>query len=294
MTPRSSHEEKGSTSPSLAKAIGDDGSVGGRTSCSGAVRKSPLCLRALNHISRICQDVEVTRQFYMDVLGFQLVRCPLCLDGRAQWAWFDWIPQCSRGSTSRSLPPQVKRPAELRFDGCWLYSKALNIGIHLIKVRRECSPVRPSNAEPLFLASSCPGQPAEAIDGANRHQPEGRPPVFCRGQRRGRGGRAARAGHPVQEAGGPPKSALCSNRETGFWPPAHLPCPAGLSGTGLPCCCARVRIGPNRTDEHARTQIIVEEGVRVCQLFMHDPDSNMIEVCNCNELEASKAGRLGS
>jgi hypothetical protein len=31
-------------------------------------------------------------------------------------------------------------------------------------------------------------------------------------------------------------------------------------------------------------QCIVEDGVRVTQLFFHDPDCNMIEVCNCDQL----------
>lgn len=35
--------------------------------------------------------------------------------------------------------------------------------------------------------------------------------------------------------------------------------------------------------EYAQTAV-VEEGVRVTQIFFHDPDNNMIEVCNCDLL----------
>eukprot|EP00884_Botryococcus_braunii_P022023 jgi/Botrbrau1/8504/Bobra.0029s0010.2 len=57
---------------------------------------SCLPLRSLNHISRVCKDVEVTAKFYEEVLGFY----------------------------------KVKRPSSFDFDGYWLFN--YNIGIHLI------------------------------------------------------------------------------------------------------------------------------------------------------------------
>jgi len=36
--------------------------------------------------------------------------------------------------------------------------------------------------------------------------------------------------------------------------------------------------------EYMRQSIIEEDGIRVSQIFFHDPENNMIEVCNCHDL----------
>lgn len=66
----------------------------------------PLMLKALNHISRVCADVEATSRFYQSILGFR----------------------------------RIKRPGDLSFNGAWLFSDLLGLGIHLI----QGNPVRRS------------------------------------------------------------------------------------------------------------------------------------------------------
>lgn len=39
-----------------------------------------------------------------------------------------------------------------------------------------------------------------------------------------------------------------------------------------------------RGADYIRQSVIEEDGVRVTQIFFHDPDNNMIEVCNCDDL----------
>ena len=36
--------------------------------------------------------------------------------------------------------------------------------------------------------------------------------------------------------------------------------------------------------EYLKQCIIEEDGIRVTQVFFHDPDNNMVEICNCDEL----------
>ncbi|PNW72196.1 hypothetical protein CHLRE_16g678200v5 [Chlamydomonas reinhardtii] len=60
-------------------------------------RRRPLPLKALNHVSRCCEDVARSFAFYTDVLGF--------------------IP--------------VKRPTSFEFEGAWMFN--YGIGLHLVK-----------------------------------------------------------------------------------------------------------------------------------------------------------------
>lgn len=56
-----------------------------------------LSIRSVNHISRVCKDVNQSCSFYRDVLGFM----------------------------------EVKRPSSLQFEGAWLFNYGM--GIHLIQ-----------------------------------------------------------------------------------------------------------------------------------------------------------------
>lgn len=132
--------------------------------------KLPLPLRALNHISRVCSDVNATAAFYRDLLDFVDIRRPR----------FD-------------------------FEGAWLFSKASGIAIHLIKG----TPLpRPSKINPK----------AEHL------------------------------------------SFLCES----------------LSTVEEMLICKQI--------EYVKQSIIEEDGIKITQLFLHDPDQNMIEICNCDEL----------
>lgn len=44
-----------------------------------------LPLRSLNHISRVCKDVEETAKFYEEVLGFYKVKRPSSFDFDGYW-----------------------------------------------------------------------------------------------------------------------------------------------------------------------------------------------------------------
>ncbi|KAI3525122.1 hypothetical protein L2E82_02449 [Cichorium intybus] len=61
------------------------------------IARNPLNLTSLNHVSFLCRSLQESLDFYTRILGF--------------------IP--------------IKRPADLKFDGAWLYS--YGIGIHLIQ-----------------------------------------------------------------------------------------------------------------------------------------------------------------
>lgn len=123
-------------------------------------------MRALNHISRVCKDVQASAAFYRDVLGFE----------------------------------QVKRPSSFDFEGAWLFN--YGIGIHLI------------------------------------------------------------AGQPIPRSSKiEPKSDHLSFQVDSLEDVAQQ-----LNELGL---------------EFVKTTI-EEGGVMVTQLFFHDPDNNMIEICNCD------------
>ncbi|GIL52779.1 hypothetical protein Vafri_8556 [Volvox africanus] len=128
----------------------------------------PLKLLALNHVSRVCSDLDKAYQFYTEVLGFT----------------------------------PVKRPSSFEFEGAWLHN--YGIGLHLIK---GCPPPRPKAINPASCHISF--QAASLAD--------------------------------VEES---------------------------LARAGIPYV----------------KKVFAEDGIQVGQLFFHDPDDNMIEICNCDVL----------
>ena len=58
-------------------------------------------LMALNHVSRLCRDVEKSKEFYTKVLGFV----------------------------------EIERPQALDFEGAWLFN--YGVGIHLVQSKDE-------------------------------------------------------------------------------------------------------------------------------------------------------------
>ena len=50
-----------------------------------SVPASPLPLRCLNHISRVCSDVPTSTAFYREVLGFVEVKRPEALAFEGSW-----------------------------------------------------------------------------------------------------------------------------------------------------------------------------------------------------------------
>lgn len=48
---------------------------------------SHLAISALNHISRVCSDVQASMDFYVDVLGFVPVKRPTSLELSFHGAW---------------------------------------------------------------------------------------------------------------------------------------------------------------------------------------------------------------
>lgn len=125
-----------------------------------------LPLRSLNHISHVCADVEKTKRFYRDVLGFV----------------------------------EIKRPASLDFEGSWLFN--YGVGIHLIG-----------------------GDP---VPRASRINPQ--------------------ADH------------------LSFQSDSLVEVERRLAEAGI-------------TYEKGWVE---EGGVRISQVFFHDPDNHMIEICNCD------------
>ncbi|KAI3900519.1 hypothetical protein MKW92_008852 [Papaver armeniacum] len=75
-------------------------SESGREDVEGE-QEQQLPLMALNHVSRLCRDVNKSVDFYVNVLGFV----------------------------------QIKRPPALKFDGAWLFN--YGIGIHLVQSKEE-------------------------------------------------------------------------------------------------------------------------------------------------------------
>eukprot|EP00951_Prasinocladus_malaysianus_P038245 scaffold418495_cov50-Prasinocladus_malaysianus.AAC.1 len=55
----------------------------------------PLRLKSMNHISRVCEDVEKTRDFYQDVLGFVEVLRPSQLEDNLEGCWWDELQHSS-------------------------------------------------------------------------------------------------------------------------------------------------------------------------------------------------------
>ena len=132
------------------------------------LQMSPLPLSSVNHVSRVCRDVNKSRRFYRDLLGMV----------------------------------EVKRPSNFDFEGAWLLGAG--IGIHLIAgtppVRSET--INPRGDHISFHSDDIPG-------------------VVAR-----------------------------------------------LRELSVPFVLADVQEGP----------------ILVTQVFFHDPDHNMIEVCDCNKL----------
>lgn len=127
-------------------------------------------LRCLNHISRVCSDLDATEAFYSDLLGFV----------------------------------RVRRPASFDFEGRWLYSTTCSIGVHLIK------------------------------------------------------------GQPIPK----PKKIIPRSDHLSFECPNLKEVEELLNKGGV---------------EFVK-QTVLEDGVVVTQIFFHDPENNMIEICNCDEL----------
>ena len=44
-----------------------------------------LSLRSLDHVSRVCRDVNATSEFYCEILGFLPVKRPSSFDFDGQW-----------------------------------------------------------------------------------------------------------------------------------------------------------------------------------------------------------------
>ncbi|GMH40970.1 hypothetical protein BSKO_08880 [Bryopsis sp. KO-2023] len=68
------------------------------------LQQGALPLRSLNHISLLCKDVERSRHFYRDILGFF----------------------------------EILRPQSFDFEGCWLFGHG--IGVHLIEGKPVSKP----------------------------------------------------------------------------------------------------------------------------------------------------------
>lgn len=131
---------------------------------------APLATCGLNHISRVCSDVQASLDFYVDVLGFVPVKRPTSL--------------------------------ELSFHGAWLFKHGL--GIHLIEG------LPPPRSDEIRVKDDHISFVAEDLDAVARQ----------------------------------------------------------IEALGLPY----------------KRYCVEENGVKVQQLFIHDPDRNMIEVCECDRL----------
>jgi catechol 2,3-dioxygenase-like lactoylglutathione lyase family enzyme len=132
---------------------------------TSADRAPILPIRSLNHVSRVCRDVQSSVDFYTHVLGF--------------------IP--------------IQRPS-FQFDGAWLFN--YGIGIHLIE-----------------------GQPS-------------------------------------------PRSSQISPKadHLSFQSDSLDVVEERLNSRGIPFV----------------KEAVVEHGLRITQIFLHDPDHNMVEICNCD------------
>uniref|UniRef100_A0A0D6R366 VOC domain-containing protein n=1 Tax=Araucaria cunninghamii TaxID=56994 RepID=A0A0D6R366_ARACU len=132
----------------------------------------PLPLLSLNHISLVCNSLQLSLAFYQKVLGFVL----------------------------------VKRPSSFNFDGAWLFN--YGVGIHLLQSET-------SDTEP-------------------------------------------------------PKKTMINPRDN------HLSFQ-----------CTNIGVTEKRLQEMKIDyvkRVIEEKGIYVDQLFFHDPDGYMIEICTCENL----------
>ncbi|KAK9750185.1 hypothetical protein RND81_02G178900 [Saponaria officinalis] len=128
-----------------------------------------LPLLSLNHVSYVCKSVADSVRFYVDVLGFAL----------------------------------IKRPSSFQFEGAWLFN--YGIGIHLLESdnhQRKTSKINPKDNHISFQCSDM---------------------------------------------------KLVMNK---------------LNAMGIEYVTAQVEEG----------------GIKVDQLFFHDPDSYMVEICNCDNI----------
>lgn len=76
--------------------------------------KRSLPLQSLNHVSRVCRNVQVATNFYEKVLGFI----------------------------------RVVRPEALKFDGAWLHNYGVGLSIHLLQAQnQELSTLPPAAKE---------------------------------------------------------------------------------------------------------------------------------------------------
>jgi len=131
----------------------------------------PLRLTALNHVSRVCKDVQKAAEFYEHVLGF--------------------VP--------------IQRPSSFEFEGAWMFNLALGLGFHLVQNEEDTSPAVPQPINP-------------------------------------------KADH------------------LSFQSDSLAEVKAKLSHMNIPF----------------RQETVLEAGIKVTQVFFHDPDNNMIEICNCD------------
>lgn len=79
-----------------------------RACASGPGEPSAVCapiskvVMALHHVSHLCRDVEVTKHFYMTVLGFEEVRRPASFEFEGSWC----------ASSSRRAARSTRRRAQ--------------------------------------------------------------------------------------------------------------------------------------------------------------------------------------
>ncbi|XP_068640504.1 glyoxylase I 4-like [Aristolochia californica] len=133
---------------------------------------SPLPLLSLNHVSFLCRSVSDSVRFYVDVLGFVL----------------------------------IKRPSSFKFHGAWLFN--YGVGIHLLEhnpLEEFPQKSRPINPKDNHISFQC-------------------------------------------------------------------------SDMGL------VKRKLEEMEMEYAAAIVEEGGIKVDQLFFHDPDGYMIEICNCDNI----------
>ncbi|KAK4778114.1 hypothetical protein SAY87_018301 [Trapa incisa] len=134
-----------------------------------------LPLLSLNHVSLLCRSVPESVRFYVDVLGFAL----------------------------------IKRPSSFNFNGAWLYN--YGIGIHLIE-------------NPYLYDEDMPNYEPRPINPKDNH---------------------------------------------------------------MSFQCTDVGLVKRRLEEMEMryvTAVVEEAGVNVDQVFFHDPDGYMVEICNCDKI----------
>lgn len=113
--------------------------------CDAAGTCPPLS--SLNHVSFLCADVEHTKRFYRDLLGFI----------------------------------EVKRPDSFKFEGSWLLGHG-GIAIHLISGSPPLKP-RPINPQDVHISFLSPDLDAVEAHLSKHHVPTVRATVFEAGTR---------------------------------------------------------------------------------------------------------------